>query len=134
MDYLIVIETTPTGYSAYVPDLPGCVATGKTTDQVRSRMRSAIEFHIDGLREGGFPVPKPNSQALFFNLADSGKILSETAAETLYDIKTFAAKAGISPSTARVYAHRYHIGRKMGRGWVFTDKDFLKLPMMTSGE
>ncbi len=124
MDYLIVIERTSTGFSAYAPDLPGCIATGKTIDEVRARMREAIEFHIEGLRLEGSPVPVPTSKAFFFDLGQEGSVKSERRVETLYDIKTFAKKVGIAPSTARVYAHRYNIGRKMGRGWVFTDADF----------
>jgi hypothetical protein len=48
--------------------------------------------------------------------------------ETLYDIKAFALKVGVTPSTARVYANRYGIGRKLGRGWVFTDADLTRVP------
>ena len=128
MDYLIVIEETNTGHSAYAPDLPGCVATGKTIDEVRARMREAVEFHIEGLALEGFPVPVPTSKAVFFDLGTSGAVTSERRVETLYDIKEFAAKAGITPSTARVYAHRYGIGKKLGRGWVFTDADLQALP------
>ena len=124
MDYLIIIEETSTGFSAYAPDLPGCIATGKTIDEVRTRMREAIEFHIEGLQLEKLPVPAPTSKAFFFDLGEKGSIKSERRVETLYDIKTFAKKVGISPSTARVYAHRYKIGQKMGRGWVFTDADF----------
>ncbi|VBB41124.1 conserved hypothetical protein [uncultured Spirochaetota bacterium] len=123
MDYLIVIEETSTGFSAYAPDLPGCITTGKTIDEVRTRMREAIEFHIEGLQLEGSPIPVPTSKAFFFDLGQEGSIKSDRRVETLYDIKTFAKKAGIAPSTARVYAHRYSIGRKMGRGWVFTDAD-----------
>lgn len=128
MDYLIVIEKTTTGYSGYAPDLPGCIATGKTADDVRRLMHEGIEFHIEGLRLEGFPVPPPSSEALFFAVSNSGVVEGETVAETLYDIKTFAARVGVSPSTVRVYAHRYHIGRKMGRGWVFTEKDIPRVP------
>lgn len=128
MDYLIIIEKTKTGYSAYAPDLPGCIATGKTLDVVRRRMREAVEFHIEGLRQERMPVPKPTSAAMFFELGSSGAVAGERRVETLYDIKTFAAKAGIAPSTARVYAHRYGIGRKLGRGWVFTDADLRAIP------
>jgi predicted RNase H-like HicB family nuclease len=127
MDYLIVIEETSTGYSAYAPDLPGCIATAQTIISARSRMREAIEFHIEGLRLEGYPIPAPTSKAFFFNLEESGNIRDERSVETLYDIKTFAKKVGIAPSTARVYAHRYKIGRKMGRGWVFTEADFQTL-------
>jgi predicted RNase H-like HicB family nuclease len=57
MDYLIVLEETTTGFSAYSPDLPGCIATGKAFDDVRVRRCEAVEFHIEGLRLEGFPVP-----------------------------------------------------------------------------
>jgi predicted RNase H-like HicB family nuclease len=63
MRYAIVIEKTKTGYSAYVPDLPGCIATGRTKSEVEGEMRGAIRFHIDGLKEDGLPVPKPTSIA-----------------------------------------------------------------------
>jgi predicted RNase H-like HicB family nuclease len=59
MRYAIVIERAVGNYSAYVPDLPGCVATGKTVDEVQREIREAIRFHIDGLREDGLPVPEP---------------------------------------------------------------------------
>lgn len=62
MQYAVVIETSPTGYGAYVPDLPGCVAVGETEDEVRALIREAIEFHLDGLREDGLPVPPPSSR------------------------------------------------------------------------
>lgn len=127
MDYLIVIEKTGTGYSAYAPDLPGCIATGNDLDSVRTRMREAVEFHIEGLRLEGFSIPEPSSRAVFFELEEEGTVTGERHVETLYDIKTSAAKAGIAASTARVYAHRYGIGRNMGRGWVFTDADLLTL-------
>ena len=59
--YLIVIENAGTNYSAYSPDLPGCVTTGKTLDETRKNMEEAIEFHLEGLREDGLPVPPPSS-------------------------------------------------------------------------
>jgi len=63
MRYAIVIERTKTGYSAFVPDLPGCIATGRSKPEVENEMREAIRFHIDGLKEDGLPVPKPTSIA-----------------------------------------------------------------------
>ncbi len=54
MSYLIVIEKTETGYSAYSPDIPGCVSTGKSREEVEKSMQEAIEFHLDGLREEGY--------------------------------------------------------------------------------
>jgi predicted RNase H-like HicB family nuclease len=61
MRYAVVIEKAPKNYSAYVPDLPGCVATGRTRAVVERRIRSAIRFHLDGLREDGIKPPKPTS-------------------------------------------------------------------------
>ena len=57
MSYLIVIEWAETNFSAYCPDLPGCVSTGATRDECEGNMREAIVFHLDGLREDGEPVP-----------------------------------------------------------------------------
>ncbi len=61
MRYGIVIEKANGNYSAYVPDLPGCVATGPTIGQVEGEIRKAIRFHIEGLREDGVPVPEPTA-------------------------------------------------------------------------
>jgi predicted RNase H-like HicB family nuclease len=69
MTYLVVIEPTNTGFSAYSPDLDGCVATGPTLDDVRKNMQEAIEFHVEGLRAEGLTVPAPRSQAAFINVA-----------------------------------------------------------------
>lgn len=59
MQYAIVIEQSPTGYGAYVPDLPGCVAVAESEAEVRELIREAIEFHLDGLREEGAEIPAP---------------------------------------------------------------------------
>ena len=69
MKYLIVIEPTNTGFSAYSPDLPGCVSTGATRHECESNMREAIEFHLDGLREEGEAVPQPATSAAFVDVA-----------------------------------------------------------------
>ena len=61
MKYLIVIEQTRTGFSAYSPDVPGCVATGGTRPRVESEMKKAIRFHLDGMREQGIRLPRPRS-------------------------------------------------------------------------
>jgi len=61
MRYAIVIEKAKRNYAAYVPDLPGCVATGRTLAEVHREIRQAIRFHIEGLREDGLPIPKPAS-------------------------------------------------------------------------
>jgi len=59
--YAVVIEKSETGYGAYVPDLPGCVSTGRTREEVEVNIREAIEFHIAGLLEDGDPVPEPTT-------------------------------------------------------------------------
>jgi predicted RNase H-like HicB family nuclease len=66
--YLIVIEETSTGLSAYSPDLPGCVATGATRAEVEKNMRQAISLHLDGLREDGEPAPEPRTYSTYFEL------------------------------------------------------------------
>lgn len=63
MRYAIVIEKAPANYSAYVPDLPGCVATGATVAATEENIREAIRFHVEGLREDGLPVPTPTTIA-----------------------------------------------------------------------
>jgi predicted RNase H-like HicB family nuclease len=63
MRYAVVIEKAEGNYSAYVPDLPGCVATGETVSAVEQEIRDAIRFHIDGLKADGVPVPAPSSIA-----------------------------------------------------------------------
>ncbi len=63
MQYLVVIERGPTSYGAYVPDLPGCVAVGESREEAETLIQEAIEFHIDGLREDGLPIPEPSSVA-----------------------------------------------------------------------
>ena len=62
-NYSIVIEETSTGYSAYSPELPGCIATGGTREEVEANMREAIEFHIEGLKEEGYDVPEPGGHS-----------------------------------------------------------------------
>lgn len=63
MRYAIVIEKAEGNYSAYVPDLPGCVATGTSVAEVEQQIREAIEFHLDGLRDDGAMIPVPSSQS-----------------------------------------------------------------------
>jgi predicted RNase H-like HicB family nuclease len=63
MRYAILIENAGGNYSAYVPDLPGCIATGETVAAVEIEIRDAIRFHIDGLKQDGLPVPEPTSIA-----------------------------------------------------------------------
>lgn len=61
MRYAVVIEKADGNYSTYVPDLPGCVATGATHEEVEGNVREAIRFHLNGLREDGLPIPEPTS-------------------------------------------------------------------------
>ena len=63
MRYGIVIEKTTNNYSAYVPDLPGCVATGATREETERNMQAAIEMHIQGMKEDGLAIPEPHSSA-----------------------------------------------------------------------
>ena len=69
MRYAIVIDKAENNYSAYVPDLPGCVATGATADEVESQIREAIEFHLEGMREDGTPIPPPASRVEYVDIA-----------------------------------------------------------------
>lgn len=69
MRYAIVIEKAAGNYSAYVPDLPGCVATGATVADAEAEIRAAILFHVEGLREDGLPIPAPVSQVGYFDIA-----------------------------------------------------------------
>lgn len=69
MRYASVIEQSEGNYSAYVPDLPGCVATGSTLDEVERHIRDAIVFHLDGLREDGLAVPPPSSHVEYVDVA-----------------------------------------------------------------
>jgi predicted RNase H-like HicB family nuclease len=62
MRYAIVIEKAQGNYSAYVPDLPGCVTTGTTIEEVENNMKEAIMFHLEGLQEEGLPIPQPTTK------------------------------------------------------------------------
>jgi predicted RNase H-like HicB family nuclease len=68
MRYAVVIEKAEGNYSAYVPDLPGCVATGMTLAEVETEIRDAIAFHLDGMREDGITIPQPSSQVEYIDV------------------------------------------------------------------
>ena len=70
MRYAVVIEKGERNCSAYVPDLPGCVSTGATLEEVKAEIRDAIEFHLEGMREDGLPVPKPSSWAEYVEVEE----------------------------------------------------------------
>ena len=69
MRWAIIIEGTEGNYGAYVPDLPGCVTTGETLEEVRTLMREAIEFHLDGMRADRLPIPQPTSRVVYVEVA-----------------------------------------------------------------
>ena len=69
MRYAIVIEKAGNNYSAYVPDLPGCIATGATVAEAEKLIREAVEFHLSGLREDGQPIPQPSSRVDYVDVA-----------------------------------------------------------------
>jgi predicted RNase H-like HicB family nuclease len=69
MKYLVVIEKSGAGYSAYSPDLPGCVSTGATPEETEANMKEAIELHIEGLKEEGLSVPEPSRLSSYVEVA-----------------------------------------------------------------
>jgi len=69
MRYLVVVEKGPTSFGAYVPDLPGCIAVGETREEVLASIHDAIEFHLEGLREQGEPIPAPSSSSEVIDVA-----------------------------------------------------------------
>lgn len=69
MRYAIVIEKAASNYTAYVPDLPGCVATGATIQETETMIREAIEFHLEGLRADNLPIPPPSSQVEYVEIS-----------------------------------------------------------------
>ncbi len=69
MRYAIVIEKAENNYAAYIPDLPGCVATGKTIEETEHQIREAIELHLRGMREDGLPIPVPTSRVDYVEAA-----------------------------------------------------------------
>jgi predicted RNase H-like HicB family nuclease len=69
MRYAIVVEKAGNNFSAYAPDLPGCVATGSTVKEAEQEIQAAIQFHIDGLREDGLPIPSPSSVVEYLDIA-----------------------------------------------------------------
>ncbi|HZH29796.1 MAG TPA: type II toxin-antitoxin system HicB family antitoxin [Pyrinomonadaceae bacterium] len=69
MRYAMIIERGERNYSAYLPDLPGCIATGKSVEEVKRRMRAAVELHLRGMREDGLPIPEPSSMAEYVEAA-----------------------------------------------------------------
>jgi predicted RNase H-like HicB family nuclease len=69
MRYAIVIEKAENNYAAYVPDLPGCIATGQTIEETEMQIREAIDLHLRGMREDGLPIPEPSSSVDYVDIA-----------------------------------------------------------------
>jgi predicted RNase H-like HicB family nuclease len=69
MRYMVVVERGDTSWAAHVPDLPGCVAVGETREEAVRLIREAIEFHIEGLKQDGAPVPAPSSESEFVEVS-----------------------------------------------------------------
>jgi predicted RNase H-like HicB family nuclease len=69
MKYAVVIEDAGTNFSAYVPDLPGCVATGQSIKEAENEIRSAIQFHLEGMKQSGIPIPTPSSAVEYVEVA-----------------------------------------------------------------
>lgn len=67
MRYAVVIENAGTNFSAYVPDLPGCIATGSTLEEARANIREAIRFHLDGMRKDGEPIPPASAVSTYID-------------------------------------------------------------------
>jgi predicted RNase H-like HicB family nuclease len=70
MKYAVLIEKGDTSYGASVPDLPGCIAVGKTLEEVQQLIREAIAFHIEGLKEDGIPIPEPTTLCEYVELQE----------------------------------------------------------------
>ena len=73
MKYAVVIENAGTNFSAYVPDLPGCIATGQSIEETEQEIRFAIQFHLDGMKKDGLSIPKPTSAVEYIEVAAQGK-------------------------------------------------------------
>ena len=69
MKYLIVIEKTSTGFSAYAPDVPGCASAGRTEEETKANMNEALAFHVDGLKREGLPVPMPSTKPAYVEIS-----------------------------------------------------------------
>lgn len=70
MRYLVVVEKGPDNYSAYLPDIPGCVATGKTVEETLRLLSEALELHLAGLKEDGLPIPLPTTTAEYIEVRE----------------------------------------------------------------
>ena len=101
LKYVVVYEQTPNNFCAYAPDLPGCISTGKTWDEVREMMREAIEFHLEGMLESGESVPEPR-MSLEDAKAYHNEPLSEQEQKTLADYGSDAPSLSTTFGTVEV--------------------------------
>jgi predicted RNase H-like HicB family nuclease len=69
MKYLVILERTKTGFSAFSPDLPGCIATGATREETEKNMRDAIAFHVEGMHQEGLELPQPHSSSTYLEVS-----------------------------------------------------------------
>jgi predicted RNase H-like HicB family nuclease len=72
--YAVVVEKGPNNYSAYVPDLPGCISTGKTLEEIKANIREAVELHLEGIIEDGLPIPEPTSVAIEIEMPTESRL------------------------------------------------------------
>jgi predicted RNase H-like HicB family nuclease len=104
MKYLIVIEKAGTGYSAYSPEIPGCVATGSTRDEAESEMTSAVAFHIEGLKSEGMALPTPHSSSSYVEVC----LTTDSARRTNESTDSFAPQLPhFTPSATKARRQRY---------------------------
>ena len=96
-NYVIVLEPSATGYAAFSPDVPGCIATGKTVEKTLSEMRAALVFHFEGMAEAGESLPEPRGLDHYVRsgeyVADAGDLLTTVSAEELLPVFPAASHA-----------------------------------------
>jgi predicted RNase H-like HicB family nuclease len=97
-NYLIIIEKSQDGYGAYCPDVTGCVAFGETPEEARKEFLQALEFHFEGLKEDGLPIPKPTSSFAFTSDDCSGILNVRTKKSTHLKLIKLAEKENVSVS------------------------------------
>ena len=97
-NYLIIIEKQENNYSAYCPDVPGCIATGNTIDETRNNFLEALDFHFEGLKEDGIPIPEPSSSFAFASDNCTGVLNIRTKKSTDLKLIKIAEKENVSVS------------------------------------
>lgn len=97
-NYLIIIEKSENGYGAYSPDVPGCAAAGATPEEARREFLSALEFHFEGLKEDGLPIPQPSSSFAFTSDDCSGVLNVRCKKSTHLKLVKLAEKENVSVS------------------------------------